>query len=232
MGWWNIPEKENLVIGDDVLDVTTNFLKEIKNIYEEMWNRKPTLEEFEYMLNLSFKTSLDNEILNEFDEKEVKSVSIKTAKCPKKYKVKAGDIFSFKINDGRYCFGRVINDTSNGTFVEIFNYISDKPILDYTKMEEWLLEPLMIFTPDTLEDPKNKDWQIIGNTHDYEPSEKIKNIRFRYGDGFDGKYFVKDVYENRYEMLIKDSKHFRESRMFFDVEILRMIDEILVKNKK
>ena len=74
MGWWNIPEKENLVIGDDVLDVTTNFLKEIKSIYEEMWNRKPTLEEFEYMLNLSFKTSLDNEILADFDEKEIKSI--------------------------------------------------------------------------------------------------------------------------------------------------------------
>ena len=232
MGWWEIPEKENFVVGDDVLDITSNYLKEISASYQGAMNRKPTIEELEYILNLTLKTTLGIDIFNDFEEKEVKSVSIKTGKCPKKYKIKSGDIFSFKINDGRYCFGRIINDTTNGTFIEIFDYISDKPVLDYTKMEGWLLDPLVANLLDSLENPKNKDWQIIGNTPDYEPSEKIKNLRFRYGDGAGGKYFVKDVFQNRTEMLIKDSKHLPESTMLFDIEILRKIDEVLLKKKK
>ncbi|EAW1721632.1 phosphotriesterase, partial [Salmonella enterica subsp. indica] len=44
--------------------------------------------------------------------------------------VKPGDIFSFKLDEERYCFGRVIAKITGGHVVELFNYIPIAPKID------------------------------------------------------------------------------------------------------
>ena len=74
MGWWNAPEQPELVVGDAVLDSVRHFLKDFSREYQEDLSRKPTLQELEYVLNLAFKVNVDDDILANFEELEVKQV--------------------------------------------------------------------------------------------------------------------------------------------------------------
>lgn len=233
MGWWNIPEKENLVIGDDVLDITYKYLKEIRDSYKEDMERKPTIEELEYLLNLSFRVNIDDEILENFEELEIKSLTLKTQKrLKKKEKIKQGDIFAFRINDRRFCFGRCISLTRNGTFVEVFDYISNYPVFDYSKIEKWLIDPLVIDSYGLFERKAEGEWFIIGETPNYEPSEHLKKSIFYYGDGIGG-YYTKNIYgEKLGEVATNKIEGMYSARVFNgNYQVLQLVDEALAKKK-
>lgn len=234
MGWWNIPGKENLVIGDDILDITYRYLKEIRDSYKDDLDRKPTIEELEYLLNLSFRVNLDDDILENFENMEIKSLTLKTQKrLKKKEKIKPGDIFSFKINDGRYCFGRAINVTKNGTFIEIFDYISNYPVFDYAKLDKWLIDPLVISASILFEKKMEGEWSIIGETPNYEPSEKLKKSIFYYGDGISGDYYTKNIYGNQLGEIPtnKIKGMYSAQTLHRNYGVLELIDEALDKRK-
>ena len=77
MGWWNIPDQKDAVIGDAVLDSVRHFLKEFSHEYIEDLGRKPTLLELEYALSLAFKVNVDDEIASGMEELEIKQVVLK-----------------------------------------------------------------------------------------------------------------------------------------------------------
>ncbi len=55
MGWWNAPNQTELIIGDIPLDRIGNLLKELQEIYLESLGRRPTIDEVQYMIELSLK---------------------------------------------------------------------------------------------------------------------------------------------------------------------------------
>jgi hypothetical protein len=181
MGWWNNPENKDLTIGDTVLDLTRHFLNDFSQEYKEDLGRKPTLGELEYVLSLAFKVNIDQEILSDFEEQEIKQVTLKAAKRPKRQKAKPGDIVSFKLDDGRYGFCRIVSMVSIGSVVEIFDYFSDQPVFDYSKLEKWIIPPVTIDTYSLLDTRADGDWRIIGSTPGFSPGDKFRSIRFVYG---------------------------------------------------
>ncbi|MDM5181659.1 Imm26 family immunity protein [Massilia sp. DJPM01] len=181
MGWWSAPDNPEVTVGDAVLDSVRHFLRDFSREYQENLSRKPTLQELEYALNLAFKVNVDSDILDGFDELEIKQVVLKTAKRPKKHKVTPGDIFAYRLEDGRFGFGRVVSLASVGAFAEIFDYFSDQPIFDYSKLDKWLVPPVPIESYALLETRSIGDWRTIGHTPDFVPGPKFNSLRYRYG---------------------------------------------------
>lgn len=181
MGWWSAPENPEITVGDAVLDSVRHFLRDFSQEYQEDLSRKPTLQELEYVLNLAFRVNVDSDILDGFDELEVKQVVLKTAKRPKKQKVAAGDIFAYKLDDGRWGFGRIISLASIGAFAEIFDHFAEQPVCDPAKLDKWLVPPVPIESYALLEMRSMGDWRIIGNTPDFVPGPQYKSLRYVYG---------------------------------------------------
>ena len=182
MGWWTSNDDADVTIGDTVLDLTRRFLNEFSQEYQEDLNRKPNLEELKYALTLVFKVNVDDTILQNFEELEIKSVEIKTGKRPKRLKPVPGDIFAFKIKDECFGFGRLISKVSVGMVAEIFDYISPHPIFDMTKTDSWLIQPLVLDTYSLFERRLEGDWRIIAHTEPFVADSKYDNIKFIYGE--------------------------------------------------
>ncbi|HEX8611973.1 MAG TPA: Imm26 family immunity protein [Telluria sp.] len=181
MGWWNAPDNPEVTVGDAVLDTVRHFLRDFSREYQEDLSRKPTLQELEYALNLAFKVNVDSDILDGFDELEIKQVTLKTAKRPKKQKVSPGDIFAYRLDDGRYGFGRIISDASIGAFAEIFDHFAEQPVSDFSKLDKWLVPPVPIDSYALLETRSKGDWRIVGHTSDFVPGPEYKSLRYVYG---------------------------------------------------
>ncbi|MDM5181658.1 Imm26 family immunity protein [Massilia sp. DJPM01] len=160
MGWWSAPDNPEVTVGDAVLDSVRHFLRDFSREYQEDLSRKPTLQELEYALNLAFKVNVDSAILDGVDELEVKQVALKTAKRPTKHKVTPGDIFAYRLEDGRFGFGRVVAAASVGAFAEIFDYFAEQPVFDYTKIDTWLVPPVPIESYSLLEMRSIGDWRL------------------------------------------------------------------------
>ena len=186
MGWWL--DKNNLEVGDDVLDLASHFLKDLSKIYIEALSRKPKLEELEAVLNLVWPLIGDSELFTDFDEKEIKQVIIKLGKRSKKVKLKIGDYFSFKITKDIYAFGVVQAKVSMGFVVTVLNYFSNVPIINQKILEskDWIAHPFVISSYTLFEDPvydyDYSEWRILGSIANFVPNEKLNNVYFTYGD--------------------------------------------------
>jgi hypothetical protein len=229
MGWWNAPENESIILGDAVLDIARRFLKELSQEYQEDLNRKPTVHELEYILNLAFRVNIDDDILGNFDEQEIKQVVLKLGKASKRQKSKPGDIFAFMLDNGKFGFGRVVSIVSIGAVIEIFDYISDQPIFDYSKLGKWLVEPLTINNYGLLDAKKDGDWRIIGHTADYVPGTEFKNIRFVYGTPPHSLTAV-DIYDNEEPITVEFAKKFRTYDSNGDYDVKEILKEKIGTN--
>lgn len=182
MGWWSFPDKADAVTGDAVLDSVRYLLRDISRKYQEDLSRKPTLQEIEYALNLGLKANLDGEIVSGFEELEVRQVTIKTSKRAKRQKAKPGDIFAFKLDDGRWGFGRIVIKMTVGALAEFFDYTANQPVLNYSRIGTWLIPPITISQYTLFEGQVEGDWRIIGHTPGFTPDERYQELRFAYGD--------------------------------------------------
>ncbi len=232
MGWWNVLGNPELTVevGNVVQDSARHFLKEFSREYQEDLSRKPTVQELEYVLNLACRVNADDEVLADFEEQEVKQVTIKTAKRPKRQKPKPGDIFAFRLDDGRFCFGRIVSKVSVGAVIEIFDYISEQPIFDYSKLGKWLVPPTTIATYSLLEAGTQGDWRIIGATPGYEPGEEFKDIRFVYGSAPHLKKAV-DIYDNEQAISAEEAKQFPTYAARGDQNVKQLIADYIPSKK-
>lgn len=206
MGWWEAPDNQNIVLGDDVLDMVRHFLQDFSQTYQNDLQRKPSLEELQYVLNLGFHVNVDDDILIDFEEREIKQVILKEAKRPKRQKPKPGDIFCFRYDELQFGFGRVVSQVFIGLVVEIFDYLSNQPIFDYSKLGKWIIEPIIINGFLLFEQRAEGDWRIIGNTPDYKPSKELESCRFIYGDGIGGNFKAMDIYGNTESITSKEAE--------------------------
>jgi len=98
--------------------------------------------------------------------------------------IKAGDVFCFTQDTGRYYFGRIISKIITGHAAEIFKIIKKDPSLTEAELER--IEPLtdpVILDSYSLFDKKTDptgDWRIIGH-QEVTLTDRLKNYYFAYG---------------------------------------------------
>ncbi|WP_253912671.1 immunity 26/phosphotriesterase HocA family protein [Salmonella bongori] len=111
--------------------------------------------------------------------------------------VKPGDIFCFKLEEDRYCFGRIITLMTVGHLSELFDVIKRHPEITGLEISnaKRIIEPIIVDTY-SLFDKKlenGSDWRIIGHQENYEPVN-LDGIYFAFGIGDSCK--KKDCYGN------------------------------------
>ncbi|WP_017348781.1 immunity 26/phosphotriesterase HocA family protein [Pantoea sp. A4] len=100
--------------------------------------------------------------------------------------VKPGDIFCFKLNEHRYCFGRIMSLMTVGHIAEFFDISMNSPAVSESEIKnsKRTIKPIIIDTY-SLFDKKieeGSDWRIIGHQDNYTP-ENIDDIYFAFGIG-------------------------------------------------
>ncbi|MFC7420735.1 Imm26 family immunity protein [Iodobacter arcticus] len=228
MGWWNIPDQKDAVIGDAVLDSIRHFLKEFSHEYIEDLGRKPTLLELEYALSLAFKVNVDDEIASGMEELEIKQVVLKTAKRPKRFKPILGDLFAFRYDEQRYCFGRLISKLNMGMVAEIYDYFSAHPIFDPNYADKWLISPVILNPYGLFECRSEGEWLIIDKTPNYVVSEKFNDVFFV--TGTPGKLQAVRVDNSRFDISQEEAIGHRMYAYYDDAHIKELITDAL-KNK-
>ena len=226
MGWWSVPGHPEMTTGDAALDMIRHFLRDFSREFQEDLSRKPTLQELEYALNLAFRANLDDDIVSGFDELEVKQVLIKTTKRPKRQKATPGDIFAYKLDDGRYGFGRIVRNVSIGSIAEMFDYFSDQPIFDHSKEKKWLMPPIPIDSYMLLEVKKMGDWRIIESDPGFVPDEKFKSLRYVYGTP-PYTLIETDIYENERPISEGEAKGVPEYYPHNDFHVKQLLPEYI-----
>lgn len=64
MGWLDAPKYPGVVLGDEPLDETFAFLKQLSRTYESGLGRKPSCEELRVLLETSLVVNADNTLLS------------------------------------------------------------------------------------------------------------------------------------------------------------------------
>ncbi|NHQ88545.1 hypothetical protein HA050_20820 [Iodobacter sp. HSC-16F04] len=228
MGWWNIPDQKDAVIGDAVLDSIRHFLKEFSHEYIEDLGRKPTLLELEYALSLAFKVNVDDDIASGMEELEIKQVVLKTAKRPKRFKPVPGDLFAFRYDEQRYGFGRLISKLSMGMVAEIYDYFSAQPIFDPNYTDKWLISPVVLNPYGLFECRNEGEWLIIGKTPNYVIPNKFNDVFFV--TGTPGKLQAVRVNNSDFDISLEEATGHRRYTYSSDIQIKELIAEAL-KNK-
>lgn len=123
--------------------------------------------------------------------------------------VKAGDIFCFKLDESKYCFGRIISKLPMGHISEIFDFISQTPkITEDAVLNARRITDLIILDTYTLFDKKiepDGDWRIIGHQEKYTP-ENVDGVYFAYGTGNSCKKV--DVFNNEYPITEEEKSNY------------------------
>ena len=98
--------------------------------------------------------------------------------------IKAGDIFCFKLDEQRYCFGRIIIKFMVGHVAELFDNISNSPDISEAEIKQArrLIEPVILDSYSLFDRKieKGSDWRIIGHQQNYVPTD-MDGVYFTYG---------------------------------------------------
>ncbi|EMV8196931.1 immunity 26/phosphotriesterase HocA family protein [Salmonella enterica subsp. enterica serovar Typhimurium] len=119
--------------------------------------------------------------------------------------VKPGDIFCFKLDEDRYCFGRIITLMTVGHLSELFDIIKKPPGITELEISNArrIIEPIIVDTYSLFDNKleNGSDWRIIGHQVNYNP-KNLDGIYFALGIGDSCK--KKDCYGN--DFLISESE--------------------------
>lgn len=179
MGWFDEPKYPGVVLGDEPLDETYAFLKQLSRTYEEGLGRKLTCEELQALLETCLRVNADDTLLSNFEALQVSAVHIKTTKRPKRQTYKAGDVFSIPLRSGLFAFGRIMTIGEKfGTLVEIFKETSPTAVATPR-----ILESSRLFHPvylNGLRAFRDLAYRIISSDPNYSPSD-YESLKFRVG---------------------------------------------------
>jgi len=227
MGWFDT-DIENLFYSDEALDLAFNFLNEFSEIYMRDLNRKPTAQELEYLLNLSFRVNADERFLADFEEKKIEEVKFKIAKRKKRLKYEVGDMCAIPLKCGGYAFARIlILQPPSWYLSEVFAYYSkDKVYNPNIDKSDYLLYPMFI-TPN---DYKAWNADIIHSIPDY-VSPRIDELVYYFGDN--GSFRLVKVGEQDSENYITDeeAKDYHEIVFYHSTKTKNIIEKALKDRK-
>ena len=96
--------------------------------------------------------------------------------------IKAGDIFCFQYNEKLYCFGRIISRLNLGTPAEIFDYVSDIPVISKEVIDNAnrMFPPINLDIYTLFDRKLMGEWRIIGRYDDFKPVN-IDDVSFTFG---------------------------------------------------
>ncbi|MCO6505152.1 MAG: immunity 26/phosphotriesterase HocA family protein [Snodgrassella sp.] len=96
--------------------------------------------------------------------------------------IKAGDIFCFKLDEQRYCFGRIIIKFMVGHVAELFDNISNSPDISEAEIKQArrLIEPVILDSYSLFDRTSEGEWRIIWHQQNYVPTD-MDNVYFTYG---------------------------------------------------
>ncbi|AJJ06843.1 immunity 26/phosphotriesterase HocA family protein [Yersinia pseudotuberculosis] len=138
--------------------------------------------------------------------------------------IKPGDIFCFRLDGEKYCFGRIISEMSVGHVAEIFDFISSLPEVTEGDISHSLrLTELIVLDTYTLFDKKIEpegDWRIIGHQDSYTPTN-VENTYFTYGIGNSCKKV--DIFNNEVPITESEARKIPELVPLRDVHIKELI---------
>ncbi|MDX5631104.1 MULTISPECIES: immunity 26/phosphotriesterase HocA family protein [unclassified Brenneria] len=141
--------------------------------------------------------------------------------------VKTGDIFCFKLDDSKYCFGRIISKIITGHVAEIFNFISKEPTISENNINiaTRITPPIVIDTYSLFDKKieKGSDWRIIGHQHDYIIKD-VDDVFFVYGLGNSCKKV--DVFGNETSVSEKDAENYPELSPNGDYHVKILLKDI------
>jgi Immunity protein 26 len=95
--------------------------------------------------------------------------------------ISSGDIFAFRMDDGRYGFGRIISRILEGHIAEIFNYFAIEPIYNETKTPERFLPLVILNSYGMFQVKQDGDFGIVGSTPNFVPDSELSKSKFVYG---------------------------------------------------
>ena len=180
MGWWTETSDSEMVLGDEPFDVSRGLMKEFARVYQEELGRKPTLAEFMRTLEEALQIS-GHEFFSDFSDKEIKSLTVKTAKRKKRQSFELGDYFAIPVQDSMYSFGRIRAKEPMGYLIDVLD-VTDETL----KRPSELAQAKPLFTvyvsPDGWEEWR---WRILGGHEGY-TNENLKPPCFKVGDDKNG----------------------------------------------
>ena len=185
MGWFESGKVPGVILGDEPLDLTHDFLKQLAEVYQEGCQRKPTLEEVRILFETVLKSAGEDH-LADLAEREVTTVTIKTAKKPKSQPYKQGDILAIPIYGGRFAFGRLMMVSKPlGLLLEVFREVSDQKELRPSIISSGrLFHPARFLTglPDGRNALKSWRWSVVASDDGYVMTEKDWAMEFKAHD--------------------------------------------------
>ena len=138
--------------------------------------------------------------------------------------VKPGDIFCFKLDEGKYGFGRIVSKIISGHVAEIFDFISEFPEIneDDINAAKRVIDLIVIDTYSLFDKKieKKSDWRIIGHQEKYIPNN-IGGVYFSYGVGNSCKKV--DVFNNEFSIAENEAKRIPELTPLRDIHIKKLI---------
>ncbi|KAF0994818.1 hypothetical protein [Geobacillus sp. TFV-3] len=93
--WKSIKNKETVILSEDAVDLLSDTLLEIRKIYEEDLERKPTVAELEALIMEAMQ--LDSNIAEQLEEMEITDVKFKLKKRKKAPNIEPGIVFAIPL---------------------------------------------------------------------------------------------------------------------------------------
>lgn len=94
-----------------------------------------------------------------------------------------GQIFCFKFDENKYCFGRLMTHCAVGHIAEFFDFTSSLPVITAEQIKRAKRTEIAILDSYSLFDRKTEgEWRIVGICNNYIPDD-VENIIFYFGVG-------------------------------------------------
>lgn len=224
MGWFDT-ETDGIMYSDETLDLVFNFLKEFSLAYQNDLKRKPSVEELQYILSLSFRVNADSDFISDFDEKRIEDVKFKIGRRKKKIKYEVGDMCAIPLPSGGYAFARIMILTPPSWYLgEVFAYFSEDKVYRPEIEESGQLFTPMFITPN---DYNTWNSIVIDKNPDYKSPLHDKLL---YYYGIPGNYKLVKIGENK-GVHISDEEvvQYQKKVFYHPLDTIKIIEEELKK---
>ena len=234
MGWFESGKATGVILGDEPLDITHDFLKQLAETYQEGCKRKPTLEEVRILFELVLFSS-GEEHISDLDEREVKEVTVKTAKKRKSQPYKQGDVLAIPIDGGRFAFGRLMLVTKpRGLLLEVFREVSARRMFRSSiTVSGRMFHPVRFLPnlPGGIDAIKSWRWIVVASDEGYAMTEQDWALEFKAPDPRGG-WSAINMRDNTYHRLTTEEAALMEDTQFWKpIGVEERVSEELKKQR-
>lgn len=144
--------------------------------------------------------------------------------------LEAGQIFCFKYDEKKFCFGRLMTKCCVGHIAEFFNYISDAPAITAEILSSCKRVSVQIIDSYSLFDRKTEgEWRIIGKRGNYIPSD-VADIKFYMGIGSDLR--IVDYFDHETKASAEEAKKYPPLSPHGDYQIKTELSKIISDKRR